>query len=137
VYRDRITAGPGSDFREWIATAHLAYTRETPEILAEFANVHHSDILTGRTFNSQAFYVQLAYRLPAPAEKWKPYYRFEYTHVPLSEPVLNVPDLVQSTLGVRYDISDFAAFKSEWRSFRRGAGQPRFNGLFVQTSFTF
>jgi hypothetical protein len=137
VYRDRLTPGPGQDYREWISTAHLAWTRETPEILAEFANVHHSEISTGRAFNSQAFYVQLGYRLPWQDNKWKPYYRFEYTNTPLSDPILNVPDLVQSTLGIRYDISDFAAFKSEYRSTRRGTGQPRFNGLFIQTSFTF
>jgi len=137
VYRDRLTTAPGQDFREWISSAHLAYTSEKPEIIAEFANVHHSGIHTGRTFNSQAFYVQVAYRLPWQENKFKPYYRFEYTHVPQQEPVLLVPDLVQSTAGIRWDISDFAAFKSEYRYFRRGAGQPSFNGLFIQTSFTF
>jgi hypothetical protein len=41
-----------------------------------------------------------------------------------------------STLGLRYDFSPFAALKFEYRSVSR-PGVPRFNGGFVQTSFTF
>jgi hypothetical protein len=67
----------------------------------------------------------------------KPYYRFEHMHVPAGEPVLQVPNFVGSTLGIRYDISEFAAFKSEYRNSEKGTSQPRFNGFFVQTSFTF
>ena len=70
------------------------------------------------------------------------YYRFEYTHIPPTEPLfsnpdLSVPDLVGSTAGVRYDISDFAAFKWEYRHTKRGPTDPIVNGVFAQTSFTF
>jgi hypothetical protein len=99
--------------------------------------VHHELETTGQTFNSQAFYVQVAYRLPWDEKKWKPYFRFEHIHIPMGEPVLDFPDTVESTLGVRYDITEFAAFKAEYRNFERGTNQPRFNGVFLQTSFTF
>jgi hypothetical protein len=115
----------------------VAWTKERPEVLAEFANVHHSDILTGQIFNTQAFYVQLAYRFPWRENKWKPYYRFEYIHRPESEPDWNVTDLVGSTVGVRYDITNYAAFKGEYRNTRHGIGEPRVNGAFFQTAFTF
>ena len=136
VYRDKITLASG-DFREWITAAHVVWTKETPEFLAEFANVNHRKVLTNLSTNSQAFYVQLGYRLPSFERRVKPYYRFEYTHTPLSEQVFTNQDLVGSTLGVRYDITNYAAFKTEYRNFRRGIGEPRVNGWFAQTDFTF
>src|SRR5467141_3110975 len=44
VYRDKITLPNtlpnGNDFREWISGAHVVWTKETPELLAEFANIN-------------------------------------------------------------------------------------------------
>src|SRR5438552_176115 len=138
VYRDKLTPEPGRNFEELITSAHLVWTKEHPEFLSEFANVHHRDVLTSNTYNSQAFYIQLAYRLPWQENKWKPYYRFEYIHKPESDPVfLNVSDLVGSTVGVRYDITNYAAFKGEYRNSRIGRDEPRVNGGFFQTAFTF
>jgi len=146
VYRDKITPVPaltGSPtFGEWISSAQIAWTRETPELISEFANVHHLNNLTGTVHNSQAYYIQLAYRLPWEQRKWKPYYRFEYTHVPTTEPLFSttafeVTDLVGSTAGVRFDITDFAAFKWEYRHTKHRPADPPVNGVFVQTSFTF
>jgi hypothetical protein len=138
VYRDKLTPQPGQNFNETITSAHLVWTKEHPEFLSEFANVHHQNGLTGNTYNSQAFYIQLAYRLPWQDNKWKPYYRFEYIHKPESDPVfLAVSDLVGSTLGVRYDITNYAAFKGEYRNSRVGVDEPRISGAFFQTAFTF
>jgi Phosphate-selective porin O and P len=136
AYRDKITTAAG-DFREWITSAHLVWTRETPEFLAEFANVNHRAVLTDLTSNSQAFYVQMGYRLPWFERTMKPYYRFEYTHTPLSERVFANQDLVESIVGLRYDISSYAAFKAEYRNTKRQIIEPRVNGLFLQTDFTF
>jgi hypothetical protein len=137
VYRDKITLADGRNFREWITGAHLVWTKESPEFLAEFANVNHRQVLTNLVTNSQAFYVQLGYRLPWFEKTLKPYYRFEYIHTPLSEQVFGNQDLVGSNLGIRYDITNYAALKGEYRNTGRQAGQPRVNGLFLQTAFTF
>ncbi len=138
VYRDKLTPQSGGNFREWITSAHVVWTKEKPEFLAEYANILHRDILTSNTYDSQAFYVQLAYRLPWQENKWKPYYRFEYIHKPETDPTLvDVLDLSGSTLGVRYDITNYAAFKGEYRNSRHGVNQPRVNGAFFQTAFTF
>jgi hypothetical protein len=137
VYRDKINLADGRNFREWIASAHLVWTKGDPEFLAEFANVNHREILTNLVSNSQAFYVQLGYRLPWFEKTLKPYYRFEYIHTPHSEAVFDNLDLVESILGLRYDISTYAAFKGEYRNEKRQTGEPRVNGLFLQTSFTF
>jgi hypothetical protein len=142
VYRDKITLMNGKNYREWITSAHLVWTKGDPEFLTEFANVNHRQVLTNLASNSQAFYVQLGYRLPWFEKTLKPYYRFEYMHTPLSEAVFTNLDLVESIAGLRYDISSYAAFKGEYRhASRKVLETPTFNGivsgLFLQTSFTF
>ena len=106
-------------------------------MIAEFANVAHQPVDGGPTANSQAFYVQTAYRLPWRAKLWKPYYRFEYMHIPQADAIFrSVPSFTASTVGMRYDISSFAAFKMEYRHYgrRESAVDPRH---LPQTSFTF
>src|SRR5882762_5973554 len=43
VYRDKLTPQPGQNFGEWITAADIVWTKEKPEFLAEYANVHHRD----------------------------------------------------------------------------------------------
>jgi hypothetical protein len=137
VYRDLITPIGGKAFREWIESAHVVWSKGSPELIAEFANVTHQEVGTLLQSNSQAWYVQAGYRLPWFERLWKPYYRFEYIHIPGSDQLFRlVPSLAGSTVGVRYDISSFAALKFEYRNIRR-PGEPRVNGAFAQTSFTF
>ena len=136
-YRDKITRADGRDFREWIASGHIVWQREDPELIAEFANVNHREVGFTETFNTQTFYIQAAYRLPWFEQLWKPYYRFDYTDVPAADLVFqSLSSLRGSTVGLRYDISNFAAFKFEFRHQRR-PGQSNINGVFLQNSFTF
>jgi hypothetical protein len=143
VYRDKITLPTGPEYREWITSAYLTWTKGAPEFLTEFDNVNHHNIFTNQDANSNAFYAQFAYRLPWFEKSWKPYYRFEYTYMPLSEQVFTYQPQMESIVGVRYDISNFAAFKMEYRFLnsqppRPGhPAEPAVNGLFFQTAFTF
>jgi hypothetical protein len=138
VYRDKLNQFGGLGAREWIQSGHVVWQKETPEVIAEFANIKHEPLQGFRTSNSQAFYVQTAYRLPWNRKLWKPYYRFEYIHVPQSDVIFRaVPSFSASTAGVRYDISSFAAFKLEYRHYDRSRNLPSINGAFMQTSFTF
>ena len=142
-YKDKatLTSGVGIDganFNEWIAAGHLVWASEYPEFLAEFAQVRHRSDLTGRSFDSQGGYVQLAYRLPILQKKWKPYFRYDYIQVPFDDPVfLSVPNVRGFTLGTRYDISDFAALKGEYRNGRGITSTERVNSVVLQTAFTF
>ncbi len=147
-YHDKLSFQPEStaampalvpNFYEWIASGHVVWTKGAPEFLAEFANIHHRSVFGGPAFDSRMFYIQAAYRLPFQEQKWKPYYRFEYTHVPMGDPFLaEAPHgLRLSILGVRYDISTFAAFKAEYRNRQQQTGDQHVNGAFLQTSFTF
>ena len=138
VYRDKLNPITGLTGREWIESGHIVWAKESPEFIAQFANVTHKPIDGGVTSNSQAFYAQAAYRLPSYLRLWKPYYRFEYIHVPLSDLFFHglVPTYNGSTAGVRYDITSFAAFKVEYRHYIR-RDLSSINGAFVQTDFTF
>ncbi len=137
VYRDELNPAAGPAAREWIQSAHIVWQKETPEVLGEFANVTHN-FFNGVTSHSQAFYGQIAYRLPWFNKQWKPYYRFEQIHVPHSDALFRalVPTFSGSTIGVRYDFTSFAAFKLEYRNYQR-RDLPSVNGIFSQTSFTF
>ena len=138
VYRDELNPVTGLPAREWIQSAHVVWAKETPEFIAEFTNVSHQPLHGGAASNSQAFYAQVAYRLPAYLKLWKPYYRFEYIHVPSADTLFRVvvPSFNASTVGMRYDITSFAAFKLEYRHYIRRDLAP-INGAFVQTDFTF
>jgi hypothetical protein len=137
VYRDELNPSAAPPAREWIQSAHIVWQKETPELIAEFANVTHQPFGATAPSHSQAFYIQAAYRLPWFQKLWKPYYRFEYMHIPLSDVIFRaVPSFSASTVGVRYDITSFAAFKLEYRDYNR-RNLPSIHGAFMQTSFTF
>lgn len=138
VYRDDINQSlTGLTAREWIESGHIVWQKENPEFIGEFANVHHA-FSSGAVSSSQAFYAQVAYRLPWFNKQWKPYYRFEQIHVPLSDGIFRpvVPTFSASTAGARYDFTTYAAFKLEYRNYTRRA-LPGFHGIFTQMSFTF
>jgi hypothetical protein len=136
VYRDKINIAGGGQVDEWITSGHLVLETETPEFIAEYAHSNHK-VVGGRSFNNDAFYVQLAYRLPDAGKRWKPYVRYERIWTPTGEPVLtSTPSLRGILGGVRYDFTDFASLKLEYRDFRRSV-LPNSTGLFSQLSYAF
>jgi hypothetical protein len=140
IYRDKLTMLDSPDYREWISSANIVLERETPEIIAEFANIHHRPVLSSTTFNTQVMYAQIAYRLPWGQKLWKPYYRFERIHVPEGDLAFaGVPDIAGfegSVVGVRYDVSSYAAFKAEYGREQHHL-KPDANRIALQTAFTF
>jgi hypothetical protein len=137
VYRDLVNPLGVPGGREWIQSANVEWLKETPEFIAEFANVTHQPIAGGPVAHSQAWYIQFAYRLPWFERVLKPYYRIEQIHVPRSDVIFQpVPTFTASTSGLRYDISSLAAFKLEYRYYWRRDFMP-IHGIFAQTSFTF
>jgi hypothetical protein len=135
VYGDTVTTG-GPEVSERIASAHVAWTHERPELIAEYANVRHA-LRAGDGVSTHAFYIQSAYRLPQLNEVLKPYYRFERIDTPAVDPILDTRDLFSHTIGLRYDISHYAALKGEFRRARDRRGNPWANAFLAQTSFVF
>jgi hypothetical protein len=139
LYLDKITlTSAGPEFRERILAGHVTWQHEDPELIFEIANVRHEQIVGTLTSSNLAYYIQAAYRLPTFNRLWKPYYRFEHIDIDSTDTVFaGIPNLDGSTLGVRYDISTYAALKTEGRWRQRVSGQPSMNGWFFQVSFTF
>lgn len=137
VYADTIVPATSGRVGERIFSAHAAYLKETPEVIAEVASVRHEQA-GGATVWSHAYYIQGAYRLSFDDRKWKAYYRFEHIGIPTTDVVyVGIPNLDGSTVGVRYDASLYAAIKAEYRTWTRGPGTLRNQGAFFQVSFTF
>ena len=138
AYSDRITTIGRPDYNERIVTGHAVWQHEDPEVIAEIADVRHTQVGTSVTTSSLAYYVQAAYRLPAPVRLWKPYYRFEHIDIESNDVVFaDVPNLDVSIFGVRYDISTYVCIKTEGRIRRRAENLPWTNGWFSQIAFTF
>jgi hypothetical protein len=138
AYVDRVSIAGRPEYDERILAGHAIWQREDPELIAEIAQVRHDQVGGGLTATSTAYYIQAAYRLPDAARLWKPYYRFEHIDIDANDPVFaGIPNLDGSTVGVRYDITTYAAIKTEGRFRARVSDQPRANGWFLQVAFTF
>ena len=140
AYRDRVTLSSDSrTVQEWILSAHIVYQKEDPEVIAEYARVNHKEAGSASA-NSEAYYVQVAYRLDRARSPLKPYYRYERIRIPAGEPVFTpsaTPSLSGNIIGLRYDFSDLAALKVEYRAFQRNAPAVDTTGVFAQVAFTF
>lgn len=139
LYLDKASAEEGPDVDEQIFAAHVAFTRERPEILSEYARVRHEPDGGGEVTDTDAWYVQAAYRLPAPADAFKPYARLERIAVDGGDPLFEPFDLDYRGFltGVRYDFASLAALKLEYRDERFGGDPEHEKSLWAQLSFTF
>jgi len=138
VYADTVTLANSREFAERIVAAHAVWQKEEPEFITEFAAVRHRETGGSSATWSRAFYAQVAYRLPWQERLWKPYYRFEHVGIDEADAVFQtVQPLDMSTFGIRYDLSQFAAAKGEYRTWTRGNGVERNHGAFFQVCFTF
>lgn len=142
-YRDLAHRPNGRSFREDIAAAHAVWTKETPEVLAEFALVRHRDNASGTSYENRAHYVQIGYRLPWCDAHFKPYARAERLRIDENDPLFNTPPTVNTIAavdeyagGIRWDAAEFVALKAEYRrsDFKKG---PDVSALLLQISCTF
>jgi len=137
-YRDRVPAETGQ-VPETIYSAHVAWLKETPEVIAEYARVlHDASDLNDRTTANDAYYVQVAYRLPGPLHALKPYARYEQLNIAGGDPVFAPLGLDYNAViaGLRFDFAPLAALKGEYRN-ERFAGADRSSSYYVQLAFTF
>jgi hypothetical protein len=138
VYRDRVRLTAPRSAEETIASAFAVWTKETPEILAEYAFARHTTDGASADFDNHAWYVQVAWRLPWVGGRFKPYGRWERLDIAAADPVFvpSVGDLREYTAGVRAELSDYAAWKGEYRRQETPDAKDS-NAFFTQISFAF
>lgn len=138
AYIDRVTLASRRTFDEQIVAAHVVWQKEDPELIAEVAAVRHQETGQSTSVWNRAFYIQAAYRLPWRDRRFKPYYRFERVNIAPADVVFaGVSELNASIVGSRWDVSQNAAFKAEYRALRRIDDTPIIHGAFLQIAFTF
>jgi hypothetical protein len=133
VYRDRLAPEGLPTMGQTIVAVHLVYQGRVFELLNEALLVRHVTTGTQRTFNTAGFYTQVARKFG----DLQPYFRYQYVNAPAGEPIFK--DLGRRngpSLGLRYDLSEFAAFKIQYdRQERRGLRGV--HNLGMQLAFTF
>jgi len=140
-YSDKITLEPApgvfEEYDEAIVSCYVLWNRETPEVIVEYARVEHEGEDTGESFTSDAYYVQLAYRLPQLNSKLKPYARYEKIDVDEGQTVFGALMDRQGYLGgLRIDVVNLFAVKVEYRH-QRTEDDPYVDAVWAQAAFVF
>jgi hypothetical protein len=132
VYHDRLSPDNLPRVEQTISAAHVVYRNANYEWLNEALDIRHR-IEGRRTLHTPAFYTQFARRL---GEAW-PYFRYQYTNAPDDDPIFqNVGRRNGPSVGLRYNLSEFAALKIQYdRTERRRLRS--LDELVIQLGFTF
>lgn len=131
VYRDKLAPDGLPRVGQIISAAHVIYRDSNYEWLNEAVDIRHN---TGRrVLHTPAFYTQFARRF---GEAW-PYFRYQYTNAPDDDPIFQgVGRRNGPSVGLRYNISEFAALKIQYdRTERRRLRS--LDELVLQLGFTF
>lgn len=133
VYRDQLKPKGLPEMGQTILAGHVVYLGQHYEILNEALVIRHPQQETGRVFHTTGFYTQVARKFG----KYQPYARYQYLNSPSDEPLfLDVSRRHGPSVGLRYELSEFLAFKAQYdHVFRRGLSAT--NKLKLQLAFTF
>jgi AMIN domain len=133
VYHDRLTPDGRPRVDQTIMAAHAIFRNSDYEWLNEALLLRHAPAGGPRVFNTPAFYTQLARRF---GPTW-PYFRYQYLNVPDDDPLYGTIGRRNGpSIGLRYDLSEFAAFKVQYDHTQRRR-QKSLDELLLQMAFTF
>jgi hypothetical protein len=136
-YSDEIPLPNGTDVEESTVSVYAVWSKESPEVIVEYLHSSH-ELITDSSMSGDvdAWYAQIAYRLPGTRSAWKPYARLERTRVDDSDPLLGAEglDYDGGILGVRWDFNPYAALKAEYRN-EEFDNAGRENNFRLQVSF--
>lgn len=133
-YHDRL-APPGlARVDQGITSAYLVYFSSNWEFMNEAVLLDNHLLGTNFTYRSPMAYTQLARKFG----KYRPYLRYQYVNDHVGDPVNILEGLFYGpSAGIRYDFSDYAAFKLQYNRLFKGNLLPAANGLNAQVAFTF
>jgi hypothetical protein len=136
AYFDRLNENLLPTVDQTIAAAHVVYVTPAFEWLTEGVLVRDKSSLG--TFDSSSVYTQIAHQFG----KFRPYVRYQFLDGDSNDPLVQFADAAgfdqTLSLGVRYDVTDLAAFKVQWDHALTTppANQPD-NDVTLQLAFTF
>jgi len=133
ISHDRLTPDGLPTVGQTIFAVHAIYQDSRFEWLNEALVIRNAAADGGRVVHTTGFYTQLSRKFNVV----RPYFRYQYVNVPSSD--LIFPDVGLRhgpSFGIRYDFSEFAAFKLQYDRTERRA-LSGFNGITTQLSFTF
>lgn len=134
VYRDLLTPKDAPSVGETIVDGYVVYNGRLFQWLNEGLLLREAPHGTTRTYNIPGFYTQVSRKF----KLWTPYFRYQYVNAPLNGPVFytNVGLQYGPSVGIRYDISDFVAWKLQYDYTSLKNGQS-YQTLTLQAGFTF
>ena len=120
--------------RQTVTAAHIVYQTPRFEFLNEVLNIRQSlNDGSGRVFHTPGAYSQISRQF----HSVRPYFRYEYLRAADDNPLFSDVGRRNGPLvGLRYDFSEYAAFKAEYQRTDRNK-QPSVNSGTVQVDFTF
>lgn len=131
VYRDRLAPTGAPTVSQTIGAGYVVYQNARYESLNEFVMMRLAS--NGRVYNTPAFYTQFSRQFGS----YRPFFRYQYVNVPSDNPLYSdVGRRNGPALGVRYDLTDFAAFKAQYEHTSRRRQTP-LDELILQFAFTF
>lgn len=132
-YHDSLVPEGFPTVHEQIAAAHVVYQGTHFEFLNEALLIRHSWAATPAAFNTPAFYTQISEGIGL----FRPYFRYQYLNASDVEPIFgDVGRRNGPSFGFRYDIGEFASFKTEYDRTDLRQTKP-VNGITTQLDFTF
>ncbi len=136
LYVDDVPGESGVDTDERIVSAHAVWDRGPLDIIGEFIRVRHDPGGSGVATSSDAVFLHAGVRLPGRMRVLTPYVRWERMEIASGDVVFTgvVSDYDAILGGVRYDFSELAAIKVEYRSEEFDSGEA-LGSFFIQASF--
>jgi len=138
IYRDLLTPAAQPSVNQTILDYYVVYNGHNYQWLNEALLIREAPQGPSptTTFNIPGFYTQISKRFGA----YTPYFRYQYVNAPLNGPVFytNVGLQYGPSVGIRYDLSDFVAWKVQYDYTSRKAGpSPSYQTVTLQACFTF
>jgi hypothetical protein len=135
VYGDRLYPTGQPKIAETIWDGYVTYHPSGFEFTSEVLELRHALLGTNIVIHSPGFYSLVSKDV---GRGVKPYFSWEYLNVARREPIYGTSIGLRHgpSTGVRYDFTDFAAFKVEYYRLLRRA-QPGVDGVRADIAFTF
>lgn len=135
VYRDRLYPTGLPKISETIWDGYVSYHPSGFEFTTEALELRHELVGENTIFHIPGFYSLVSKDV---GRGVKPYFSWEYLNVAKREPLYGASIGLRHgpSTGIRYDFTDFAAFKVEYYKLLRRA-QPDVDGVRADLAFTF